>query len=77
MMVVPVPTAGQFAGTPTKLFDGPTYVASPQRTYDVSRDAQRFLMIRDATATDAATPASLTVVLNWAEELKARLRPAQ
>jgi len=40
---------------------------SPFRSYDVSRDGQRFLMITDA-AEGASSPA-LVVVQNWTEEL--------
>jgi serine/threonine-protein kinase len=43
------------------------------RTYDVSPDGQRFLMIKDVAAADQ-TQASLVVVQNWTEELK-RLVP--
>jgi hypothetical protein len=41
--------------------------------YDVSADGQRFLMIKEDAAA-AAARAGLIVVLNWHEELKARLR---
>ena len=45
------------------------------RTYDVSPDGQRFLMIK-APGTDAsAAPPALIVVQHWDEELK-RLVPA-
>ena len=45
---------------------------SPEgRTYDVSPDGQRFLVVKDA-AVDA-TQAEINVVLNWDEELKARV----
>ena len=37
--------------------------------YDVSRDGQRFLMIRNERT---AAPTQLNVVLNWFEELKRR-----
>ncbi len=40
------------------------------RGYDVSPDGQRFLMIKDAAAAQAPT---MVVVLNWLEELKAKL----
>jgi hypothetical protein len=55
-------------GTSTRGFD--------LRSYDVSPDGQRFLMIKSAPPGErpAAPPLSLTVVLNWAEELKARVR---
>jgi serine/threonine-protein kinase len=72
---VPIQTAPTFsAGAPTKLFDG-RYVGSPfWRTYDVSADGQRFLMIKDNVTRDqTSTPASIIVVLNWLEELKQRL----
>jgi serine/threonine-protein kinase len=76
---VPIQTTPTFrAGTPTRLFAG-SYVVAPQpdvglRTYDVSSDGQRFLMIKGNTAGDqTSTPASMVVVLNWIEELKARV----
>jgi serine/threonine-protein kinase len=66
-------------GNPTKLLDMP-YVSGDVRTYDVSPDGQKFLMIknvpaanREAASAPAPAPASMIVVLNWAEELKARL----
>jgi Tol biopolymer transport system component len=43
------------------------------RMYDVSADG-RFLMIKDAAADRAASPATIVVVQNWHEELK-RLVP--
>ena len=70
------------AATPTKLFEGRGryYLGSGAnfgRTYDVSLDGQRFLMIKTGGGTDGiAAPASITVVLNWFEELK-RLAPAK
>lgn len=47
---------------------------SSMKTVQPRTDGQRFLMIKDATATQTstATPASMVVVLNWFEELKAR-----
>jgi hypothetical protein len=70
-----VQTAPTFsAGNPTKLFDGRYYAGGQGRNYDVSRDGQKFLMINDNTAADqTSTPASMVVVLNWLEELKARV----
>ena len=76
MMAVPIQTAGSFsAGNPAKLFEGTFYTGGTVRVYDVSRDGQRFLMIKEPqTATDpTATQASMVMVLNWFEELKARL----
>ncbi len=80
LTAVPVQAAGStfVAGNPTKLFEGRYFLGGPpHHTYDVSPDGQRFLMIKDSTATEQtqnATPASLVVVLNWFEELKARAR---
>ena len=43
------------------------------RTYDVSPDGQRLLMIKYGTTDDKAPLPSMIVVLNWREELKAKL----
>jgi hypothetical protein len=60
----------------SKLFEGDYGAAAfhSGRTYDVSPDGQRFLMIKNGGAGDpTATPASMVVVLNWPEELKQRV----
>ena len=74
LTVVPVQTVGAFA------FDKPSrvlqtrYFSTPLgRTYDVSSDGQRFLMIKDAAAVGSAPPPSMVVVLNWSDELKTRV----
>ncbi len=73
-MAVPVQSAPAFgAGTPTKLFDTRYFAATNARTYDVSRDGQRFLMIKVAGGDPTSTPTGIVVVLNWVEELKARV----
>jgi serine/threonine-protein kinase len=76
LTVVSVHTGPTFsADTPTKLFEGP-YLAAGEidRTYDVSPDGQRFLMIKNAAGGDqASTPASMIVVVNWVEELMAKV----
>ena len=74
LMAVPVESGSAFrAGVPKMLFQG-NYPApnSGRGLYDVSRDGQRFLMIKGEDA--EAAPRSLTVVQNWLEELK-RLVP--
>jgi hypothetical protein len=45
------------------------------RTYDVSPDGQRFLMIKENAGSGErdAPPASMVVVQNWFEELKAKV----
>jgi serine/threonine-protein kinase len=41
------------------------------RSYDISRDGQRFLMIKPSSGSDQATaPTGIIVVQNWGEELK-------
>jgi Tol biopolymer transport system component len=61
------------AGVPTRLFAGPYLDADANalvgRTYDISLDDRRFLMIKDQDAR-AATGPSLIVVEHWTEELK-------
>jgi Tol biopolymer transport system component len=50
---------------------------NPGRTYDLSPDGQRFLMIKQGGGSDqTATPSSLIVVQHWFEELK-RLVPTK
>ena len=76
MIAVPVDTRGAtFAfGNPVKLFDGPPGEIYLGRDFDVTRDGQRFLMIKDsAAAQGSASAAPMVVVLNWHEELKQRV----
>ena len=58
-----------FGGTP-----GSTSVTLSGRTYDVSADGQRFLMVKSPVSTDAVARAQIVVVQHWDEELK-RLVP--
>jgi hypothetical protein len=53
---------------PAKVFDARYSTVLPARSYDVSADGQRFLMLKEN-----ATPPSLIVVEHWFEELKARV----
>jgi len=84
MMAVTVSTATSFrASAPKMLWQGnyssgagsscgmPGVASS---NYDVTADGQHFLMVRDAD--DSAVGKSIVVVLNWAEELKARAAAA-
>jgi serine/threonine-protein kinase len=80
LMRVEVTTASGFsADAPQLVFEG-QYFADPRinvrgRTYDVSPDGQRFLMIKDTDRAEMVpAPPSMTVVLNWQEELKQRVR---
>jgi Tol biopolymer transport system component len=74
-------TATFNAGTPTQILKTGYYPGSTTRGYhfrafDISPDGKRFLMIKDIEAIEqksAAPPPSVTVVLNWTEELKQRV----
>ena len=72
LMAAPVQTDESFAhGTPQPLFEIGNYDFGPgaPRDYDVADDG-RFLMLK---AEGQAPPRQITVVLNWFEELKARV----
>jgi eukaryotic-like serine/threonine-protein kinase len=77
LMAVPVQTSPAFsAGNPAKVFDTRYAVPQNARTYDVSPDGQRFLMIKTNQQTERSAgqaPASIVVVVNWLEELKQRV----
>jgi eukaryotic-like serine/threonine-protein kinase len=77
MAVDTAPQPSFAAGKPRVLFEGryePTPATIPN--YDVSRDGQRFLMLKPAEASEAA-PTQINVVLNWFEELKHRVPPGK
>jgi eukaryotic-like serine/threonine-protein kinase len=81
LLRVPVEASGAtwHAGAPTKLLDRRSYVnsvAGTGRTYDVSPDGQRFLMIRVPGTDASAAPPAVIVVQHWDEELK-RLVPTK
>ena len=69
------------AGAPVKILDRQYYAGFSAlgldlRAYDVAPDGQRFLMIKEAAAfapPSNVSPLSMMVVLNWFEELKARM----
>lgn len=74
VMAVRVQTTPSFkADNPSKLFDGPWYAGQSGRTYDVSRDGRRFLMIKPSAVGQGSGSPDINVVLNWTEELKARV----
>jgi hypothetical protein len=63
--------------TPVKLFERRYYVGpNSGRSYDVSLDGQRFLMIKLPEGSEQAASANLIVVQHWTEELK-RLVPTK
>ena len=74
MMAVEIPAQQDFvARNPSKLFEGP-YLQSDRgiQQYDVSRDGQHFLMLKPVGEMPVL-PTQINVVLNWTEELKARV----
>lgn len=66
------------ASTPRTVLDRQYYLGAnlvnAGRTYDVSPDGQRFLMIQDNASNQDAARASMIVVQNWTEELKRLVR---
>jgi len=74
---VPVRTDPSFTfGNPEVVF-AETYFAAARRsgrTYDISPDGKRFLMIKQGGPGDETTPTQLILVQNWLDELK-RLVP--
>ena len=77
MTVVPISTSGGElrAGDVVSMFDG-NYRKAPlsvqeQLYYDASRDGERFVMLKPVDR--EAAPTTLTVVLNWYEELTTRV----
>ena len=80
VMEVPVDTGDTFeTGTPVLVVEGAYFSAGALgRTYDISPDGERFLMITDGTAEDEfGRLMRINVVLNWFEELKTRAPTAR
>ena len=66
-MVVPVTSGSEFtAGRPRILFEGPFH-NTPGFSYDVSHDAQRVLVVREAIPSDGR---QIRIVENWFEEMR-------
>jgi serine/threonine-protein kinase len=65
------------AGTPTKLLNEGYFTVpggNPGRTYDISPDGKRFLIVKAGGGSGQAAVPQIVVVQNWLEELK-RLVP--
>ena len=75
MSVAVEPSAAFTFGNPVKVLSTAYVMTVGGRTYDVAPDGRKFLMIKGTTdVTRTGTPgASIVVVLNWVEEVKARL----
>ncbi len=69
---------GWVATPPTQVVKEGYYTSpgNPGRTYDISRDGQRFLMMKERETNRTTAPAGVIVVLNWVEELQ-RLVPTR
>ena len=76
MMVVRVETEPTFMfGTPEVLFTG-SYYTGAGRSYDISPDGQRFLMMKEVEQTDE-TRTELIIVQNWFKELQRPVPPGK
>jgi Tol biopolymer transport system component len=75
LMAVSVQTTPTFSqGTPVKVLDALFFDSGPGRNIDVSRDGQKFLIVKDPRVErQTSAPSSMVLVVNWIEELKARL----
>jgi hypothetical protein len=72
LMSVRVVTTPTFSiGNATKELEN-VRVITPGRSYDISQDGKRFLVLKDAPG-DSQSIRQLEVVLNWQEELKQRV----
>jgi serine/threonine protein kinase len=64
------------AGKPVKVFEAKYAAPVAFRSYDVSPDGRRFLMIKESAPVQPTTAQPrVVVVLNWLEELKALVKP--
>jgi serine/threonine-protein kinase len=79
LMAAVVETAHGFsfrAPEPVLDITGYEFFRGPPRTYDVSPDGRRFLLVKPVTGTAAdsvAQPLQIVIVQNWTEELKRRV----
>ena len=74
MMAVSIRTEPQFSsGTPRLLFEGLFESGNEFVNYDVSRDGQRFVMVKGP----AAAPLQIVVVPDWFEELEGRIQASR
>ena len=71
IVAVEVQTGGVFSmGGHRRLFESSVFYTSFDRSYDISPDGKRFLMIR---RDPGSVPRQLNVIFNWFEELKRRV----
>ena len=76
LMSVRVVTAPTFSiGNPTKILEN-VRVITPGRSYDITPDGKRFLVLKDAPGASQSIR-QLEVVLNWQEDLRRLTEPAK
>ena len=67
------------AGAPAKIIEGSYFFGNPfgafGRTYDLSPDGRRFLMIKPVGGSDQNALPQVVIVQHWLDELKQRVRP--
>ena len=61
------------AGAPGKVLAGAYVAPLNGRTYDVSPDGRRFLMIKEVDQGQTSSTQQIVVVQNWFEELRRRV----
>jgi hypothetical protein len=62
------------SGAPHRTLDRRYFAGELGRTYDVSADCQRFVMLQEEPSASGGTQLRMVLVLNWREELQ-RLLP--
>jgi hypothetical protein len=70
MMAVQIDLQSAGVGAPRVLFEGPYEYGPAVRFYDVTPDGRRFLMLKPRPGAERR---EVMVVLNWFEELKAKM----
>lgn len=74
MMVVTYERAPVFRPSPPReLFTKSVFRDTYRTNYDVAPDGKRFLMVKHLAVASAGEATQLNVVVNWLQELKARV----
>jgi|EndMetStandDraft_9_1072997.scaffolds.fasta_scaffold216275_2 hypothetical protein len=62
-------------GTPHRVLDRRYSGSNVGCTYDISRDCQRFVMLKNEASIPTDTPLRMTLLVDWIEDLKRVLPP--
>lgn len=74
MMSVAVETTPTFTHrTPVELFEGEYFITRSSLFYHIHPDSDRFLMVTPGETETGSSTVQINVVLNWSEEVKARV----